>query len=90
MADEKDDSNQVVIRNNHQNQFVANKSFTNESGVWTDSEYVAASTMQVISIKFASDEYFKLVQSNREFAPYLALGEQVVFVWNGRVYRVTK
>ena len=46
--------------------------------------------MQEISIKFASDDYFRLVERERDLAPYLALGEQVLIVWKGKVYRITK
>ncbi len=89
-SEDKDDKEQILIRNTINSQFVANKNFTNSSGVWVDSEFDAASKLPEVSIKFASDEYFKLVEKERELGKYLALGEQVVVVWKGRVYRITK
>ena len=88
--DSKDEREQIIIRNTTQNQFVANKNFINQSGVWFDSEYRETSRLPEVSIRFASDEYFKLVESDREVVQYLALGEQVVFLWKGKVYRITK
>jgi hypothetical protein len=41
-----------------------------------------------VSVKFGSDEYFDLVKRERGLGQYLALGEQVVVVWNGKVYRI--
>lgn len=84
----KDDRDQIIIRNTTQNQFVANRNFINQSGVWTDSEYLENSRLPEVTIKFGSDEYFKLAETDREIVQYLALGEQVVFLWKGKVYRI--
>ena len=46
--------------------------------------------MSEVSIKFASDDYFKLIEREPSLAPYVSLGEQVVVVWKGKVYRITK
>lgn len=81
---------QVVIRNTGQNQFVANKNFFNQSGVWVDSEAQSSAGRQEMLIKFASDEYFALVAREPELAPYLALGEEVTVAWKGRIYRIVK
>jgi Ca-activated chloride channel family protein len=89
-ADDKDEREQIVLRNSAQNQFVANKNFINQSGVWIDSEFSADAKMSETSIKFASDDYFKLIEREPELAQYLSLGEQVVVVWKGKVYRITK
>lgn len=89
-TDDKDESEQIVLRNTAQNQFVANKNFTNQSNVWVDSDYQADARLPEVTIKFASDEYFRLIATERGIAQYLALGEQVVLVWRGRVYRVTQ
>ena len=55
-----------------------------------DSEYSDAARLPEVTIKFASDEYFKLIEREPELAQYLSLGEQVVIVWKGKVYRITK
>jgi Ca-activated chloride channel homolog len=84
---------QVVIRNSMVNQFVGTKSFTNtnpSAPVWVDAEFSADKRLPEVIVQFASDEYFRLVTAEPGLAQYLALGEQVVVVWKGRVYRVTK
>jgi hypothetical protein len=86
----KDEREQIVLRNTVNNQFVANKNFINQNGVWVDSEYSPEARQSETSIKFASDEYFALVTRERELGQYLALGEQVIVVWKGRVYKITR
>jgi Ca-activated chloride channel family protein len=87
---EKDDKNQAIIVNSIANQFVANKNFLNSNGGWIDSDYSETARLPEVSIKFASDDYFRLIEREPKLVPYLALGEQVVVVWKGKVYRVTK
>ena len=89
-ADDKDAKEQIIIRNTASNQFIANKNFINQGSVWIDAEYSEGAGLPEVSIKFASDEYFRLVEHERELSPYLSLGEQVVIVWKGKVYRITK
>lgn len=89
-AEDKDEKEQIIVRNSAQNQFVANKNFINQDGVWVDSDFSAGSRMPEVSVKFASDEYFRLITNEPALASYLSLGEQVVVVWKGKVYRVTK
>ena len=43
-----------------------------------------------VSVKFGSDEYFALIKREVGLAQYFALGQQVVVVWNNKVYRVTE
>jgi hypothetical protein len=42
----------------------------------------------VTVLTFGSDEYFALLKQNPKLASYFALGERVVVVFDGRVYRV--
>ncbi|MDM7923838.1 MAG: VIT and VWA domain-containing protein [Pyrinomonadaceae bacterium] len=81
---------QVIIRNTTQNQFVANKNFFNQSGVWVDADYKQDSKATEVVVKFGSDEYFELAAREPGLAQYLALGEEVVVTWNNRVYRIVK
>ncbi len=87
---DKDEKEQIIIRNTAQNQFVANKNFINQNNVWVDSEYSDIAKLPEVSLKFASDDYFRLIERERGLAQYLSLGEQVVIVWKGKVYRITK
>ena len=88
--DDKEEKMRIIVRNSVNNQFVANKNFTNENGIWVDTEFSDSSKLSEVSIQFASDEYFRLVEANRELTPYLALGDRVVVVWKGKVYRITR
>ncbi|MBX7054384.1 MAG: VIT and VWA domain-containing protein [Pyrinomonadaceae bacterium] len=91
VADEKKDATeQILLANTVNNQFVANKNFTSQNRVWVDSDYSETAGMPEVTVKFGSDEYFRLVSAESGLAPYLSLGEQVVVVWKGKVYRVTK
>jgi len=88
-ADEKKpESEQIVLRNNANNRFIGNKSFTNQNGVWMDSEYDRAAKLPEVTVKFASDEYFKLADQQKDLSQYLSPGEQVIVVWHGKVYRI--
>lgn len=89
-ADKDDASGQILIQNTAKNQFVGNKNFFNQNSVWVDTEYAEKSALPEVSIKFGSDEYFKLIGREKELAQYFALGEEVVVVWKGKVYRITK
>ncbi len=68
---------------------VAAKTFYLENGVWIDSEYKEEAKMPEIKLQFASNDYFDLVTKEKELAKYFALGEQVVVVWNGKIYRIS-
>jgi Ca-activated chloride channel homolog len=66
------------------------KTFYLENGVFVDSEYKEESKLTEIKLKFASDEFFNLIAKEKELAQYFAVGEQVVVVWKGKVYRIEK
>ncbi|HEY8560833.1 MAG TPA: VIT and VWA domain-containing protein [Pyrinomonadaceae bacterium] len=88
-ADAGKDDEQILIRNTTLNQFVANKNFFNQNNAWIDSEFKEEAKLPEIRVRFASEEYFNLINSEKDLAPYFALGEQVVIVWKGKVYRIT-
>ncbi|HEX8638502.1 MAG TPA: hypothetical protein VF692_10595, partial [Pyrinomonadaceae bacterium] len=66
------------------------KTFYLENDFWVDSEFKAEAKLPEIKLKFASDEYFDLIGKEPQLAKFFALGEQVVLVWNGKVYRAAK
>jgi Ca-activated chloride channel family protein len=66
------------------------KTFYLENGVWIDSDFKEGSSMPEVKLKFAADNYFDVVAREKELAQFFALGEQVVVVWKGKVYRVTQ
>jgi Ca-activated chloride channel family protein len=65
------------------------KTFYLRDGVWIDAEFKAEARLPETTIKFGSDEYFTLLNQKRRLAEFFALGERVIVVFEGRVYRVT-
>jgi Ca-activated chloride channel family protein len=53
--------------------------FVLKDGVWTDTAY-DPDTMTIKKVKFLSDEYFELSQSNPTLAACFAIGTQVLVV----------
>lgn len=66
----------------------AGKTFYMRDGVWTDSEFKAEDKLPVVTLKFASNEYFDLIGKEPNLADCFALGERLVVVWKGKVYRI--
>src|SRR5690606_11063383 len=66
------------------------KTFYLLGGVWTDGEFDPKAGLDEVKLTFGSDEYFDLVNRQPDLAKYLSLGEQVVIVWKGKVYRIVK
>ena len=67
---------------------VAGKTFYQLDGVWTDSEFKRDAGLPETAVSFGSEEYFALLKRLPKLGSYLSLGEQVVVVFEGRVYRV--
>jgi Ca-activated chloride channel family protein len=78
----KDDTRTDAVRR------VAGKTFYLIDGVWTDSEFKAELGLPETVLVFASDEYFALLKQQAKLGSYFSLGERVVVVFEGRVYRV--
>ena len=55
---------------------------------WTDAEFKADSRLPETVLTFGSDAYFDLLKREPALAKFFALGEEVVVVYNGHVYRV--
>jgi Ca-activated chloride channel family protein len=69
---------------------VGGKTFYLRDGVWTDSEFNTAARKTETALVFGSDEYFALLKREPRLAEFFALGERVVVVYDGRVYRVNE
>jgi len=65
---------------------VAGKTFYLRDGVWTDSEFKP--DLPVVTMKFASEEYFKLITAEPKLSDFFSLGNRLIVVWKGKVYRV--
>ncbi|HEX8194735.1 MAG TPA: VIT and VWA domain-containing protein [Pyrinomonadaceae bacterium] len=83
------DDEQIFINQNVAQQ-VGTKTFYQQSGFWQDAEFKPETKLPEIKVQFASDEYFTLLTQEKELAQFFALGEQVVVVHKGKVYRVVK
>ena len=68
---------------------VAGKTFYLRDKIWTDAEFKPEARLPETVLKFGSDEYFALLKSKPAIAQFFALGEQVIVVLDGRIYRVT-
>jgi Ca-activated chloride channel family protein len=75
---------EIVVRK------IGAKTFYLENDFWVDSEFKTEAKLPEIKVKFASNEYFDLIGKQPELARFLALGEQVVVVWNGKIYRAVQ
>jgi Ca-activated chloride channel family protein len=65
------------------------KTFYLENGVWVDSEFKETAGLTEVKLRFGEEKYFDLAASEKDLGQYLALGEQVIIVWKGKVYRIT-
>ena len=64
------------------------KTFYLRDGVWTDSEFKVGTRLPETVVKFGSDDYFALLKQKPQLASFFSLGERVVVVLDGRIYRV--
>lgn len=69
---------------------VAGKTFYQNGAQWTDAEAQQNRTAKRQQIKFASEEYFRLLTSNRDAASWLALGRNVQFALGDTFYEITE
>ena len=67
---------------------VAGKTFYQNGSQWTDAEAQQNRTAKRQQIKFASEEYFRLLTSNRDAAQWLALGRNVQFALGDTFYEI--
>lgn len=72
-----------------QNSMINGRAFYNNGSQWIDIKTETTKTnLNMIKLKFASDEYFKFLQSNTAASPYFALGNNVKFVYNGNIIEI--
>jgi Ca-activated chloride channel family protein len=67
---------------------VGGKTFYLRDDVWTDADFKADASLPETALVFGSDAYFDLLKRERKLAEFFALGERVVVVYKGHVYRV--
>jgi hypothetical protein len=67
---------------------IGGKTFYLIDEVWTDSEFKVDANLPETVATFGSEEYFALLNKYPKLANYLSLGERVIVVFEGRVYRI--
>jgi len=67
--------------------YAADRTFVWRDGMWIDTLY-NADTMTPVKVTFLSDAYFELLALDPVIGEFLALGEQVLFVWDGVAYQI--
>ncbi|NDJ76256.1 MAG: VWA domain-containing protein, partial [Chloroflexi bacterium] len=67
--------------------YAADRTFVWRDGVWVDTLY-DSDEMEPVEVVFLSDEYFDLLDLDPMVGEFLALGEQVLFVWEDVAYAV--
>jgi len=79
-----DESDDELVR------YAGDKTFyVDDEGYWVDSEYDEEEDYDdTIVVEYLSDEYFDLLLDNSDLSEYFAVGEQLVVVYDGIVYRV--
>ena len=68
-------------------QRLAGKTFQLKNGIWIENGIGDVEKVD-ITLKFLSDAYFKFSKIHPKLNRILALGEKVVFKWQGKTYRV--
>ena len=77
----KEDDSSVIRR-------AGGKTFYLRNDVWIDAEFKEDAGLPEMVMKFGSDEYFAILKQKPALASYFSLGERVVVVFEGKVYRV--
>ena len=68
--------------------YAGGKTFYMRDGIWTDAEFKADSRLPETALTFGSDEYFAILKQKPALASFFSLGERVIVVFEGRVYRI--
>jgi Ca-activated chloride channel homolog len=63
-----------------------NRAFFNKNGLWVDTEYEGKT--EPVKVQRFSEAYFKLLGRVPEVGKYYALGDQVIFLLNGKAIQI--
>ena len=69
-------------------QVIGTKLFSLRDEVWVDLEFEEQKGLEVILVGYGSEEYFDLLFMKPNLGKYMALGENVTFVFEGKVYKI--
>jgi Ca-activated chloride channel family protein len=85
---EADRIDEVEAKDTRAMKRVSSKTFYMRDGVWSDADFKADAGLPETTVTFGSEAYFELLNQKPKLAEYFALGERIVVVFEGRVYRV--
>jgi Ca-activated chloride channel family protein len=71
-----------------QGRFAGGKTFFLNDGKWIDADLQKATNANIVEVKLGSAEYFELLKKAPNSSQWLALGEQVEFVLDRKIYQV--
>ncbi len=71
-------------------QFVGSKTFVLRNGVWMDTAFDQDKHQVIQEIGFATDAYFDLLSAAPDLGQYLALGQQVLVIYDNLAYQVVE
>jgi len=66
---------------------IGNRTFFNKNGLWVDSEYEGK--IEAVKVKNLSEAYFKLLGKVPEVGRFFALGDEVIFLLDGKAIHVS-
>jgi Ca-activated chloride channel family protein len=66
---------------------IGDRTFFNKNGLWVDSEYEGKT--EPVKVKIFSDAYFQLLSEVPQVGRYMALGDKVIFLLNGKAVQVS-
>jgi Ca-activated chloride channel family protein len=81
-------SRERLVQYSQQTQFVAGKNFFQNDQQWIDSTLQKHPNAKRVRIQFGSPDYFDLLAKNSKVLPWLALGQNVQFIFNNTLYDI--
>ncbi len=71
-------------------QAVEDKTFVWLEGAWIDTAFDAEAKLAEEKVEFLSDAYFELLKKLPKMSKYLSIGDSIVVVLEGKVYRIER
>jgi Ca-activated chloride channel homolog len=83
-----DRSKEKLVQYSQQAQFAGAKNFFQNGSQWIDSAVQKHPNATHVRIQFSSPDYFALIAKHAEVLPWLALGQNVQFIFNNTHYEI--
>ena len=82
------DAKTRVVQYTQHAKYIAGRAFFQNGNQWIDNNVSAQNSANSTRIKFASDDYFALLDKHPEARPWLALGQNVKLLLGSSVYEI--